>query len=441
LRQSFTTLRNDSTKHFPFSYTSEQVLGLAQHDYQVKTSRELAVAHKWQALGRDEQGIWAEIPVKDKTPIQTKILLEPLLFSCSCVSYHYPCQHSLGLMLLWLESPEVFSQTEVPEWLTWSETDETVDEFDLEFSKDTERRARIDAGLSELGLWLHDLIRSGLEVARTRPPTYYQQMADRLVDATLGEIAKDIRQLAGISAKNPRWHEDYLSILGRLHLLIQGFKRLDELPETTSADLRMAVGWLPNLQSESMMDAWHVLGRRVEAEANRKIQRTYLWAEQQQRPALLVDVLQGKQTVNTRFLPGVVLDATLKFYNSITPLRADLMALNAVTQPETFIKAESSIKTLVENFATIKTVTPWLRSYPLVLQDVIAEQHEGNWIIRDSEGYFLTLPPRYGYGWYLRALSANKLWLFGEYDGVRFLPISTWVNGRLLELHTLKSLP
>lgn len=433
-----TRLRNDFTTQYPFPYTSEQVLGLAQHDYQVKTSRELAFAHKWQQLGHDRRGIWGKIPVKDKTPIQIKVLLKSLSFSCSCASYHSPCQHSLGLLLLWLEHPEAFSNIS-PTWLTWDEVDELS--TDIEFLEDSEPRARVEKGLAELELWLHDLVRSGLETARTRPPTFYQQVSDRLVDANLSELAKDIRQLATISVKSPRWHEDYLSILGRLHLLVQGFKRLGDLPEETAADLRMAVDWLPGLQAETVTDTWHVLGRRIEAEPHRKVQRTYLWSEKSSRPALLVNGLHGKKTVYTRFLPGAVLEATLEFYSSSTPLRGEVVSLQKMTQPEKALKGETSIKAALANFTNIKTANPWLRNYPLVLQDVIAEQHEGNWIIRDGEGYFLSLPPRFGYGWYLRALSADRLWLFGEYDGVHFLPLSTWANGRLLELHTLKSLP
>jgi hypothetical protein len=265
-------------------------------------------------------------------------------------------------------------------------------------------------------------------------------MADRLLDATLGEVAKDIRQLSGISAKNPRWHEEYLGILGRLHLLIQGFKRLDELPQETKADLCLTLEWLPDLSKETVTDAWHVVGRRTETELHRKVQKTYLWAEKEQRPALLIDVLDAKQSANTRLLPGVVAKATLGFYKSTSPHRAELTSLNNITQPELPVEGESSIKTASEKFIHIKTTNPWLRSHPLVLQDVIAEQHEGNWILRDAEGYFLSLPPRYGYGWYLRALSASGLWIFGDYDGSRFLPISVWANDHLLELHTLKSL-
>jgi hypothetical protein len=432
-------LKNVFITQYPFPYTSEQVLGLAQHDYQVKTSRELAFVHKWHSLSHDERGIWGEIPVSDKTPMRTKVLLEPLSFACSCVSYHSPCQHSLGLLLLWLEHPEAFANTASPTWLTWTEMDEL--DTDNDVTEDSKRPIRVEAGLAELELWLHDLVRSGLEAVRTRPPTYYQQMADRLVDANLSELSKDIRQLASISVKHPRWHEDYLSVLGKLHLLIQGFKRLGDLPETTAADLRMAVGWLPTLQAERVTDTWHIVGCRVEAEVNRKVQRTYLWSEKDSRPALFVDVLHGKKTANTRFLPGAVLEATLNFYTSSTRLQAELLSLQKVTRPEKPVRGETSIKLLMTNFTAVKTANPWTRSYPLLLQDVVAEQHEGNWIIRDAEGYFLSLPPRFGYGWYLRSLSAEGLWLFGEYDGLRFLPLSTWANGRLLELHTLKSLP
>jgi hypothetical protein len=431
-------LKNIFITQYPFPYTSEQVLGLAQHDYQVKTSRELAFVHKWHSLGHDERGIWGEIPINDKTPMRTKVLLEPLSFACSCVSYHSPCQHSLGLLLLWLEHPETFTATASPTWLTWSETDAPETDSDIE---DGEHHTRVEKGLAELELWLHDLVRSGLEAARNRPPTFYQQMADRLVDANLSELSKDIRQLASISVKHPRWHEDYLSVLGRLHLLIQGFKRLDELPETTAADLHLAIGWLPALQAETVTDTWHIVGRRVEAEPNRKVQRTYLWSEKSSQPALFVDVLHGTKTANTRFLPGAIFEATLEFYTSSTPIQAELVSLEKMTQPESAVKGETSIQAAVANFTKIKTANPWLRSYPLLLQNVVAEQHEGNWIIRDGEGYFLSLPPRFGYGWYLRALSADRLWLFGEYDGIRFLPLSTWANGRLLELHTLKSLP
>ncbi|MGL4608697.1 MAG: hypothetical protein ACRCYY_03285 [Trueperaceae bacterium] len=436
-------MKNDVSVNFPFPYTSEQILGLAQHDHQVKISRELAAAHKWQNLSKDDQGIWAEIPVKDKLPIQTKVCLESLSFSCSCVSYHHPCQHGLGLLLLWLEQPESFTKQETPQHITWTLTEPSeISETD-EFSEmvDTPQRyKRIDTGLHELELWLFDLLRLGLEVARGRPTTYYQQMADRLVDAELSELAKDIRQLTTFTAKNPRWHEDYLGVLGRLHLLIQGFKRLETLSDITKADIHAALGISPELEHTSIIDNWHVLGRRVETEPNRKVQRVYVWGETSQRPAVLVNVLHDKKTVVTRFLPGVVLRASLSFYKNSMPLRAELVSFENISQSKTKLPGETSIKFALESFAAIKTQNPWLRTYPLVLQDVVVEQHERAWILRDKEGYFIPLPPRHQHAWYLRALSAEGLWIFGDFDGVRFSPMSTWAQHRLLELHTLKGI-
>jgi hypothetical protein len=413
-------------------------LGLAQHDYQVKTSRELAAAHRWQNLSFDDQGIWAEIPIKDKPAIQTNVCLTPLSLGCTCVSYHAPCQHALGLLLLWLEHPEVFTKKETPGWITWSEIDE-VSEIS-EANDDQQHYTRIETGLGELEVWLFDLLRSGLEVARGRPAAYYQQMADRLVDAGLGEVAKDIRQLATLTAKHSRWHEDYLSALSKLHLLLQGFKRLNTLPELSKADVCSALGWSPELEPKTMSDHWHVLGRRIESENNRKVQRLYLWGEASQRPALLVTIMHGKKTLVTRFLPGVVLKASLSFHKTSTPLRAELLSLEDISQPLEPIRAEASIKVALEAFTNSRIKNPWLKTYPLALQNVIVEQHEGNWILHDKEGYFMRLPARYQQGWYLRALSANRLWVFGEYDGLRFLPISTWANDHLLELHTLKGI-
>jgi hypothetical protein len=349
------------------------------------------------------------------------------------------------LLLLYIEHPETFTQGLTPEWAeeTLSEDDDAVwlgPEATNE--QDDKRRQRIETGLEELGRWLTDLVRNGLEVARSRPALYYQAMAERLTDAQLGEVAKDVRQLATMSNKNPRWHEEMLGSLGRLQLLIEGFRRFDSLPEEIKADLRLALGWLPPLAKDALTitDHWHVLGRRVEQEVGRKVQRIWLWGETSGQAALLVNVLHGKKTATTRLLAGGVLEATLGFYPSSTPLRAEIIAWQGIHQPRERVKGMSSIQTVLATINDKTTKNPWLRTHPLLLESVIAEQLEQQWILRDKEGYLLTLPPRYTHGWTLRAMSADRLWLFGEYDGSRFLPLSTWAQGRLLELHTLRGI-
>jgi hypothetical protein len=451
---------NDSERfdfpRFDFPWTSEQVLGLSQHDYHVKTSREMAYAHKWQRLGKGDLVIWGDIPIKDKPGIQTRVALEPLRFACSCVSYQYPCNHALGLLLLYISKPNIskpniskptaFVQGELPLWATdvlrhsALMHDEVLTEsegFDTSESLNAKRWARMQAGIEDLERWLLDIVKEGLEVTRGKT-NIFAQMADRLVDAQLSELAKDVRQLSALTVKNPRWHEDLLGALGRLYLLVEGFKHYDTLSKDNQADLALALGWLPALQDGSIVrDRWHILGRRLEPDVGRKVLRLWLWGETTHRPAMLVEMVHGKKSPSTRFLVGGVLRASLQFYPGCFPVRAELTDLEAIVQPQHALGASSSIKEAAAIFTRAKAKNPWLKTVPLVLQNVFAEKQD-EWYLRDAEGYILPLPVRYSYGWHLRALSASGLWIFGEFDGKRFLPLSVWGNERIIELHTLR---
>jgi hypothetical protein len=420
---------------FDFPWTSEQVLGLSQHDYHIKTSRELAFAHKWQRLGQHTSLIWGDIPVKDKPGLQTRVALQPLQFACSCASYQHPCNHALGLLLLYLAKPEVFQSTDAPLWAK-----DVVSHYDFSSLEtlDIRRWDRMQVGIHDLERWLLDSVSEGLETLRGKTQSF-QQMADRLVDAQLNEVAKDVRQLAGLIVKNPSWHEDLLAALGSLYLLLEGFKRFDDLPKDNQADVALALGWLPNIQEgEKLKDHWHILGKRLEPEVGRKIQRLWLWGEHSQRPALLVEMVHGKKLPSTQFLVGGVLKATLQFYPGSVPLRAEIHNLENIVQPHQPVSALFSIKEAVSNYRKAKTQNPWLKGFPLILKDVVLEKHD-QWMLCDSEGYTLPLPPKFAYGWHLQSLSPKGLWVFGDYDGVRFLPLTVWGNGRLIELHTLRA--
>ncbi len=394
----------------------------------------MAFAHKWQRLGHQDLLIWGDIPVKDKPGIQTRVALEPLHFACSCTSYQHPCNHALGLLLLYLSKPQAFQKIDVPLW-----AQDVMSHYDFanDTTTDSRRWSRIQAGIQDLEQWLLDSVKEGLESLRGKTQSF-QQMADRLVDAQLSEVAKDVRQLASITVKNPNWHEELLAALGRLYLLVEGFKRFDTLAVENQADLAMALGWLPNIQEGyEVSDRWHILGKRLEVEVGRKVQRLWLWGESSQRPALLVEVLHGKKLPSTTFLVGGALEATLQFYPGSTPLRAEIMNLARVVQPHQAMPAFTSIKQAVMQYTDVKAKNPWLKQFPLKLQKVMAEKHD-QWILQDSEGYILTLPNKFSYGWHLQSLSSKDLWIFGEYDGHRLLPLSVWGNGRLIEMHTLR---
>lgn len=62
-------------------------------------------------------------------------------------------------------------------------------------------------------------------------------------DAQAPGVARQLREMASIPHSGAGWQERLLEKLGRLYLLLEGFKRLDTLPSATQADIKTLVGW------------------------------------------------------------------------------------------------------------------------------------------------------------------------------------------------------
>src|SRR5207253_5575126 len=134
------------------------------------------------------------------------------------------------------------------------------------------REAKVAAGVAELSRWLRDLARQGLASAQGRPYSFWETMAARMVDAQAPGLARMVRSLAGVPASGEGWQARLLERLALLHLLIEGYQRIEMLPIDTQADIRTAIGWAQNqdnlLESAGLRDRWQILGQRVEDEDN-----------------------------------------------------------------------------------------------------------------------------------------------------------------------------
>ena len=145
----------------------------------------------------------------------------------------------------------------------------------------TSRRHReIVAGLQELELWLHDLVRGGIAQVQHKPVEYWKEAASRLVDAQASALARQVRALGAIPGSSPDWPERLLSEISELHLLIQAYKQFETLPPGMQADAKWAVGWTLTeeaLQQEPRIrDRWLVLGLRLQRHERMHARRTYL---------------------------------------------------------------------------------------------------------------------------------------------------------------------
>lgn len=428
-------------------WTADQIYSLNVDEKSRRISRRMAGSEKWLALGRTTDTIWGEFPVKNKPSIQTAVQLADPIFYCTCRSRYIPCDHAISLLLMWIESPDAFPLLKAPDWSNLISVNDQSDRASdvaahkSEQSESGKRHAALMRGLEALELWLHDLARNGLADVPQRPKTSWGQVAERLIDAGASEIARDVRRIAALAASGAEWPEQILGEIGLLYLLIQGFKRIDDLPAETQADLRAAAGWLPRIDPSQpdlrLRDRWHVLSTQRVQEKRQNIHRIWLWGEQHNRPALITQRSYSTMQMDTRLISGTIVDAEVCYFPSATPIRAQVEVLHGRSQPTSPAAGHSSIAEGIAAFSDAITRNPWVGSFPLMLSGVSAVPDQEGWLLRDQSG-LLALAPDHAHLWQLCALTRfGNAPVFGEWNGTTLQPLSVWAGGRWIELRSL----
>jgi hypothetical protein len=462
--------------------THAQVLSLAPDAPSARAGAALAAARKWSALGGDSEGraVWGQCQGSGAQPYRTQVDLADLASRCSCPSRKFPCKHALGLLLLLAAEPELFSVAEPPAWVTeWlasrversgrkrqrdggdgtpgpdastAEEARVVERAsDAARGRRTAARAeRIAAGLAELARWLEDLVRGGLAAVASRPASFWDTAAARLVDAQAPGAARLVRQLAAIPASGAEWPERIVAAVARLHLLTEAYGRLTELPAAMQADVRATVGWSPTAEElgdvPTVADEWVVLGWVVEEEDRLRTRRTWLAGRHSGRHALLLHFAHG----TARFTepvppPGGAMAAELAFFPGAAPLRATTRSLGTGAHVDAADSGPSAVATLPPGHPRISDATgrwaaalaanPWVERVPVVLSAAVPARRGEQWLVRDADGDVLPLSPRFPATWPLVALAGgHPVWLAGEWDGDSLLPLAAAADGALVSL-------
>lgn len=436
----------------PPSLTPDQVLALAPDAASAKAGKSLASPRSWRSFGQNEQVAWGECQGSGREPYRVQIELNTPAFRCSCPSRKFPCKHGLGLLLLLVGQPNVIPQAASPDWVSeWlasrAKSEErreqrrqvtTADDPAAEQRRATAqaktvaaREAKVAAGVEELGRWLRDQLREGLASVPSRAPAAFDRMAARMVDAQAPGAARLLRNMGSIPASGDGWQGRLLEQLAYLHLLLEGYTRIESLSAEEQADLRSAIGFTHNhddlLRSAGQRDRWLILGRRIEDEERLRVQRTWLWGESCAAPALVLDFSVAGQPLDHSLIPGNILDADLAFFPSATPLRALVQQRHTTTSltalPTYDISAGLSI------YAASLARNPWLERYLLCLGPITLVLSGGCWHARDESGRTLPLSAQFGRAWELVARSGGQPFvLCGEWDGAWLTPLSAWVG-------------
>ncbi len=437
------------------TYTSEQILALAPNASSAKSGKTLATPRKWLSLGRDDRSVWGECQGSGARPYQTQIDLSEPAFKCSCPSRKFPCKHALGLFLLLADQPAAIKQASPPAWVAewlsnrdkWAQKQAEKKEqppqaldVEAQSKRAAKREVKIDAGIGELEIWLRDLIRGGLAKAQTQPGNFWGNPAARLVDAQAPGLARRVRELAAIPASGAGWQERLLDRVSGLYLLLEGYRRLDTLPPEMQIDIRAQIGWTQNqdeaLAQPGVRDRWLVLGQRNTEDDRLRTERLWLWGQNTQRAALILNFAYGTQPFSDiSLLPATAVEATLAYFPGAYPLRALLKDRSGEAQAITTLPGYPSLKEAYTAYADALRQQPWLEQFPLTLQDAVPVRRDQRWFLRDQNSRTLPLAASFSKGWQLLALSGGRpITIFGEWNGDDLLPLSVRAEARFVRL-------
>jgi hypothetical protein len=430
--------------------TSEQALALAPDSSVASAGQKLATERSWQGLGQNGRAAWGEC--KGSALYQVRIDLSDLATKCTCPSRKFPCKHAVGLLLLTASErlPSGTPPTWVEEWL--SKRSATAErkakreaagaegaapaDPEAKARRSAERHERVRKGLEALSLWMEDLVRNGLAGLEAETTSWNTQAA-RLVDAQAPGLAAQVQQLAALPGSSPDWPRRLLERLGRLALVTEAWRKLEQLPPPLAADLRSLVG-IPLREEEvaalgeHLEDTWAVAGQEIEDTERVRAQRTYLLGTTSGRTALVLQFAAGPGArFDESFIPGTAFAAELVYWPSAAPQRALLRERKGEVHPWTQAVPSLSLDGLCQRFAEELSRQPFRERTAAMLGQVVPLVDGGRrWWLRDVTGAAVRLGPCDR--WRLLALSGgHPLDVFGEWDGEEFRPLSARVEGRL----------
>ncbi|MRH91093.1 SWIM zinc finger family protein [Nocardia sp. SYP-A9097] len=434
------------------AWTADQIAALAPDAASLTAARKLR--GKWSGSGRHGAAIWGLCQGSGSRPYQTIVDTAGPAYKCSCPSRKFPCKHALSLLLVWSEGdiPATGSIADFAgEWLAGRaarEAKKAEPESDsprkAKSGTTDQRRARVTAGLADLDMWLTDQIRTGLASA-DRSITAFETVASRMVDAQAPGIATTLRQLPRAATRSD-WPQLLLREFARLHLLATAHQRLDDLSPALQASVRTHIGYpnpVESVRAETpVRDAWMVVGARTTVEDNLHTRRIWLLGRNTGRWALIVDHHFGSPGFpQDTPAPGFLIDADIHYYPGANRLRALWGTRHALPDPFTTLPRAAErpwgIVAALTDHARAVGADPFIRSWPMVLSEVVPVRDESGWHVVESDGTALPVAVAVDNGepWRLLGLSGGyPLTVVGEWTADGLVPVAALFDGVVVDI-------
>ncbi|GHH64111.1 hypothetical protein GCM10017673_06210 [Streptosporangium violaceochromogenes] len=433
-----------------------QVLALAPDPSSRKAAQGISSPGEWSGVGVTAGAVWGEYAGGGSTPYRAYVDLSGPVYRCGCSREKSPCEHALGLLLLW-SAGGVPPAAEPAGWVTErlgprrapaQRAERRAEPVPPAARRPAGRReGRVAAGLAELERWLADEIRQGLAGARS--PGHRDDLARRLVDAQAPGVAGTVSRLGAVLAADD-WPARLLGEYALLHLLAVAHRRLshargpgshardsgEALLQTVRARVGFPVAKEEVLAGPVVRDVWDVLGGRDDEHDRLVARRVWLRGRATGRAALLLSYAPAGREQDASPATGTTLDADLAFYPGSAPLRALVAARHDTNPanpagpagalgPEAGPPPGTTPRGALAEVARTLAADPWLDSWPVVLTGVVPAG-DGFRLLSDPGGG-LALHPSCGTPWRLVAASGGRpLTVAAEWTPEGLRPLSAW---------------
>ncbi|CAL9568060.1 SWIM zinc finger family protein [Streptomyces sp. enrichment culture] len=439
-------------------WTVDQVLALAPDAASREAAGRLGTTGPWSGVGSYDGGtVWGLCSGSGKayrTVVAVGDGAGPVSW-CDCHGCGLPCEHALGLLLLWTGGDGAVPEGDAPAWARrWlAEGQEGATQGRKERKEPTvvphhtggpgatdawrraeERAARITAGATDLEQRLTDLLRGGLAGAEQPGHALWEETAARMVDAQAPGLASRVRELGAVPSSGPGWPVRLLEECALLHLLVRGWLHRERLPDGLAATVRSRVGLPTQADGPPVRDRWLVVARYDTADARLTTRRTWLYGVEEDRAVLLLSYGASGRPLEPPLPVGLALDAEVSAHPDTGRRRVALGRRFEPPAPTPVRPRGVTASRAAVVYGEALREDPWLESVPVILERVVPVPDGDAWQLADADsGTALPLTPAAGNRpglWRLVALSGGApVTVFGECGHRGFTPLTAWPTG------------
>ncbi|MCL2653681.1 MAG: SWIM zinc finger family protein [Propionibacteriaceae bacterium] len=448
-----------------------QVESLAPDQASLKAASGLAKQSKWLTLNHEADLWWGECQGSGANPYRTVVDSGQVGYKCTCPSRKFPCKHSLALMWLVAQSPQLFTPGTTPEWVSdWlgrrrttatpdasddkpkpsksitqavtdSEMDDTAADDPAAAAKkeaasrkrQETTRAMIADGIDDLDGWISDQLQTGLMTFTSVAADRCRRIAARLVDNKAAGLASRLdempsRLLAVPSEERP---DAAIREFGKLVLLTKAWLANPDDPQA-SRDVATAPrrdDILADLAAPRVPGRWEVVGEQIRNRRDGLVSHSTWFLQvgaDDTRFALLLDFYPASSgRPETSFVVGTQYDGAMVFYPGTAPLRAIATDLTPVSAAEQMLWPSYTGTDPLSQLQPFADAVPWQLEYPVLLPAgrVVIDDRQHLWWRCDSGA---ALPLADGA---CKAVTPQILGIplyqgVGVWDGLRLAPLS-----------------